>query len=45
MNEKMGWEIAQEAGEAFAAWLAEQPEEVQEMGLLEQIELYAAAQQ
>lgn len=27
----------------FRAWLADQPDEVQELGLLEQIDLYAAA--
>ena len=41
MPEKMGWEIAEEAYAAFDAWLAQQPDEVQELSLLEQISLYA----
>lgn len=34
-------EIVQEASDEFDAWLARQPEETQELSLLEQIEIYA----
>jgi hypothetical protein len=34
-----------DAAEASKAWLVEQPDEVQDMGPLEQIDLYAASVQ
>jgi hypothetical protein len=43
MTEKLGWQIQEEAYAAFDAWLAAQPDEVHEMGLLEQIDLYATS--
>jgi len=43
MTEKRGYEIADEAYAAFDAWLAAQSDEVQELSLLEQIDLYAEA--
>lgn len=43
MSEKRGYEVAEEACAAFDRWLAEQSDDVQELGLLEQIELYATA--
>lgn len=43
VSEKRGYEVAEEACAAFDRWLAEQSDDVQELGLLEQIELYATA--
>lgn len=44
MAEKLGWQIAEEAWAAFAAWLEGQPPEVHEMEFHQQAALYAAAQ-
>lgn len=38
-----GWQIQEEAWRAFEAWLCAQPDEVQDMDILEQIEVYAKA--
>lgn len=38
-----GYEIAEEAFRAFDHWVSEQDDDVQNMGLIEQINLYAAA--
>lgn len=38
-----GYELADEAYSDFAAWAATQPEEVQEMCVIEQIDLYYAS--
>ena len=41
----LGWEVAERAYADFDAWLAGQPDEVQDMGLLDQINIYAKAMQ
>jgi hypothetical protein len=38
---KLGWEVAADAFAAFDTWLAQQPDEVQDLELLEQIDVYA----
>lgn len=40
-----GWQIQEEAWRAFEAWLRTQSDEVQEMSILEQIEIYAAIEE
>lgn len=40
---KVGWQIQEEAFRAFDEWIAAQSDETQELGILEQIEIYAAA--
>ena len=44
-SELLGWEVAERAYAEFDAWLAVQPDEVQDMDLLDQIDLYAKAMQ
>jgi hypothetical protein len=39
---KQGWQIVDEAWATFDEWLAAQSDEVQELSILEQIELYSA---
>jgi hypothetical protein len=41
----LGWQIQEEAWRAFDAWLDAQPDEVGDMDILEQTELYAASTQ
>lgn len=43
MPEMTADDIQREAGEAFDAWVNAKYDEVGELGLLEQIDLYAAA--
>jgi len=40
-----GWEVAELAYLDFELWLSRQPDEVQDMGLLDQIDLYAKEMQ
>lgn len=42
-TELLGWEVAALAYSDFDGWLAGQPDTVQDMTLLDQIELYAEA--
>lgn len=40
MTEKRGYEVQDDAWAEFDAWLARKPDEVQDLSLLEQIDLY-----
>lgn len=39
----LGWQIQDEAWAAFEAWLREQSDEVQDMDIIAQAELYGSA--